>query len=98
MNKPTNLLLRWSDFFIASSAATQSPLLLVLRLYLFRQLFLTGKGKLANIGKVSEFFGRRQTLPGSTLTISAPLGSSDRSQTARLEHRPAKSILLLRWS
>jgi len=28
----------------------------VLRLYFFWQLFLTGKGKLANIGKVSEFF------------------------------------------
>ena len=35
----------------------QSPLLLVLRLYFFWQLFLTGKGKLANIEKVSEFFG-----------------------------------------
>jgi len=27
-----------------------------LRLYFFWQLFLTGQGKLANIGKVSEFF------------------------------------------
>ena len=35
----------------------QSPLLLVLRLYFFWQLFLTGKGKLANIEKISEFFG-----------------------------------------
>lgn len=35
----------------------QSALLLVLRLYFFWQLFLTGKGKLANIEKVSEFFG-----------------------------------------
>jgi hypothetical protein len=27
-----------------------------LRIYFFWQLFLTGKGKLSNIGKVSEFF------------------------------------------
>ena len=57
MNKPTNLLLRCSEFLLASSAAMQSLLLLVLRLYFFWQLFLTGKGKLANIEKVSEFFG-----------------------------------------
>jgi uncharacterized membrane protein YphA (DoxX/SURF4 family) len=30
--------------------------LLALRLYFFWQLFLTGKGKLSNIGRVSEFF------------------------------------------
>jgi putative oxidoreductase len=34
----------------------QSPLLLSLRVYFFWQLFLAGKGKLSNIGKVSEFF------------------------------------------
>ena len=34
-----------------------SVFLLLLRLYFFWQLFLTGKGKLSNIGKVSEFFG-----------------------------------------
>ena len=33
-----------------------SVFLLLLRLYFFWQLFLTGKGKLSNIGKVSEFF------------------------------------------
>src|ERR1700760_3792464 len=33
-----------------------SVFLLLLRLYFFWQLFLTGKGKLLNIGKVSEFF------------------------------------------
>jgi putative oxidoreductase len=32
------------------------PLLLALRVYFFWQLFLTGKGKLSNIGKVFEFF------------------------------------------
>ena len=56
MNKPTNLLRRGYELLIASGAALQSPFLLVLRLYFFWQLFLTGKGKLANIGKVSEFF------------------------------------------
>ena len=42
-----------------SRAVLQSSLrfLLVLRLYFFWQLFLTGKGKLGNIEKVSEFFG-----------------------------------------
>ena len=34
----------------------QSPFLLFLRIYFFWQLFLTGQGKLSNIGKVSEFF------------------------------------------
>jgi putative oxidoreductase len=56
MNKQTNLILRGYEFLTASGTAMQSPLLLVLRLYFFWQLFLTGKGKLANIGKVSEFF------------------------------------------
>src|SRR5712671_3851264 len=56
MNKPTNLLRRSYELLIASGAALQSPFLLVLRLYFFWQLFLTGKGKLSNIGKVSEFF------------------------------------------
>src|ERR1700752_1889786 len=56
MNKPTNLLRRGYELLIASGSALQSPFLLVLRLYFFWQLFLTGKGKLANIGKVSEFF------------------------------------------
>src|ERR1700751_856942 len=56
MNKPTNLLRRGYELLIASGSALQSPFLLVLRLYFFWQLFLTGKGKLANIGKVTEFF------------------------------------------
>jgi putative oxidoreductase len=56
MNKPTHLLRRGSEILTASGAALQSPFLLGLRLYFFWQLFLTGKGKLANIGKVSDFF------------------------------------------
>ncbi len=34
----------------------QAPFLLILRVYFFWQLFLSGKGKLFNIAKVSEFF------------------------------------------
>jgi putative oxidoreductase len=56
MNKPTHLVRRGHELLIASGAALQSPFLLGLRLYFFWQLFLTGQGKLANIGKVSEFF------------------------------------------
>src|ERR1700757_2321341 len=56
MNKPTNLLRRGYELLIASGSALQSPFLLVLRVYFFWQLFLAGKGKLSNIGKVSEFF------------------------------------------
>jgi putative oxidoreductase len=44
------------SFLSPAASALQSPFLLVLRLYFFWQLFLTGKGKLANIGKVTEFF------------------------------------------
>ena len=56
MNKLTSLLWRGYKLLSAGCAAMQSPFLRVLRLYFFWQLFLTGKGKLANIGKVSEFF------------------------------------------
>jgi putative oxidoreductase len=56
MNKSANLLRRAYEFLIAGGATLQSAFLFVLRLYFFWQLFLTGKGKLANIGKVSEFF------------------------------------------
>jgi putative oxidoreductase len=56
MNKPINLLRRGYEFLIAGGTGIQSPLILVLRLYFFWQLFLTGKSKLSNIGKVSEFF------------------------------------------
>jgi putative oxidoreductase len=66
MNKLTSLLWRGYEFLIAGCAAMQSPFLLVLRLYFFWQLFLTGKGKLANIGKVSEFFASLG-IPLSTL-------------------------------
>jgi putative oxidoreductase len=56
MHKVTGLLRRTYELLIAGSTVLRSPFLLLLRLYFFWQLFLTGKGKLANIGKVSEFF------------------------------------------
>jgi putative oxidoreductase len=44
------------ELLVASGNVLQSPLLLVLRIYFFWQLFMTGQGHLANIGKVSNFF------------------------------------------
>lgn len=44
------------EFVFTGGVVLPSAFLLLLRLYFFWQLFLTGKGKLANIGKVSEFF------------------------------------------
>jgi putative oxidoreductase len=44
------------ELLVTGANFLQSPLLFVLRVYFFWQLFLTGKGKLSNIGKVSEFF------------------------------------------
>jgi putative oxidoreductase len=49
-------LRRGYELLAVGTTALQSPFLLLLRLYFFWQLFLTGKGKLLNIGKVSEFF------------------------------------------
>ena len=44
------------ELLVASGNRLQSPLLLVLRIYFFWQLCMTGQGHLANIGKVSDFF------------------------------------------
>src|ERR1700751_2927287 len=49
-------LRRGYELLAVGATALQSPFLLLLRLYFFWQLFLTGKGKLLNISKVSEFF------------------------------------------
>src|SRR5260370_18413457 len=57
MKKLTNLLRSGYELLVAGCAILQSPFLLAVRLYFFWQLFLTGKGKLENIGKVKEFFG-----------------------------------------
>src|SRR6516165_3331757 len=56
MNTIIKLLRRGYELLVASGNLLQSPLLLVLRVYFFWQLFMTGKGHLANIGKVSDFF------------------------------------------
>jgi putative oxidoreductase len=45
------------DVVFSGGFVLTSVFLLLVRLYFFWQLFLTGKGKLSNIGKISEFFG-----------------------------------------
>jgi putative oxidoreductase len=42
--------------FVKAAERLQSPLLLAIRLYWGWQFFLTGRGKLMNPGKVTEFF------------------------------------------
>jgi len=56
MNTIIKLFRRGYELLVASSNLLQSPLLLVLRVYFFWQLFMTGQGHLAHIEKVSEFF------------------------------------------
>jgi putative oxidoreductase len=56
MNTIVIELRRAYKLLVTGASLLQSPFLLALRLYFFWQLFLTGKGKLSNIGKVSEFF------------------------------------------
>ena len=56
MNTIIKLFRRGYELLVASGNLLQSPLLLVLRVYFFWQLFMTGQGHLAHIGKVSEFF------------------------------------------
>ena len=56
MNTLNNLVRRGYGWLVAGANLLQSPLLLALRVYFFWQLFMTGQGHLANIGKVSEFF------------------------------------------
>ena len=56
MNTVHDIIRRAYELLVTATNFLQSPLLLALRVYFFWQLFLTGKGKLSNIGKVSEFF------------------------------------------
>src|ERR1700751_2299566 len=49
-------LFRVFEVILSPGLVVSSAFLLLLRVYFFWQLFLTGKGKLANIGKVTEFF------------------------------------------
>jgi len=56
MNAVMLLVRRAYELLVTAANYLQSPFLLALRVYFFWQLFLTGKGKLSNIGKVIEFF------------------------------------------
>jgi putative oxidoreductase len=56
MNSVYLIIRRGYELLVAGGRALQSPFLLALRLYFFWQLFLAGRGKLGNIGRVSEFF------------------------------------------
>src|ERR1700761_412105 len=51
-----HLVRRAYELFVTAANLLQSPLLLVLRVYFCWQLYLTGKGKLSNMGKVIDFF------------------------------------------
>ena len=56
MNKLLRLAQRCYEVVVLSANSLRSPLLLVLRVYFFLQLFFTGIGKLSNISKISEYF------------------------------------------
>jgi putative oxidoreductase len=56
MHKLLNLARRYYEVVVLGANSLRSPLLLFLRVYFFWQLFLTGIGKLSNIGKISEYF------------------------------------------
>ena len=56
MNTSVNFVRRGYELLVAGGNLLQSPLLLFLRAYFFWQLFMTGQGHLAHIGKVADFF------------------------------------------
>jgi putative oxidoreductase len=56
MHKLLCLARRYYEVLVLGANSLRSPLLLFLRVYFFWQLFLTGIGKLSNIGKISEYF------------------------------------------
>jgi putative oxidoreductase len=51
-----NIIQRAYALFVLLANYLQSPLLLAIRVYFFWQLYLTGKGKLENLDKVTQFF------------------------------------------
>jgi putative oxidoreductase len=65
MNSFVNFIGRPYELLITVANYLQAPLLLALRVYFFWQLFLSGKGKLLNIERTTEFF--------SSLNIPMPL-------------------------
>jgi putative oxidoreductase len=56
MKTAVNLFRRGYRFVVSSAGLLQSPFLLLLRLNFFWQLFQTGRGKLAHIDKISDYF------------------------------------------
>jgi putative oxidoreductase len=56
MNGILRLLLRGYELLVTVADFLQAPLLLAFRVYFFWQLFLTGQGKLSNIGKIIDYF------------------------------------------
>jgi putative oxidoreductase len=50
------IIQRGNALFVTCANYLQSPFLLAIRVYFFWQLYLTGKGKLENIDKVTQFF------------------------------------------
>ncbi|HET7237683.1 MAG TPA: DoxX family protein [Terrimicrobiaceae bacterium] len=57
MNSIISIIRRGYGGLVGVAGYLQAPLLLALRVFFFWQLFLTGKGKLLNIGRTAEFFG-----------------------------------------
>jgi putative oxidoreductase len=55
-NPPTHPVRRGYELLIKAGTLFQSPLLLAIRLYWGWQFFLTGRGKLMNLARTSEFF------------------------------------------
>jgi putative oxidoreductase len=51
-----NIIQRGYTLFVSCANHLQSPLLLAIRVYFFWQLYLTGRGKLEHIDKVTQFF------------------------------------------
>jgi len=66
MNTVHDIIHRVYELLVTGANFLQSPLLLALRVYFFWQLFLTGKGKLSNIGKVSDFREPWYSVAGGT--------------------------------
>jgi putative oxidoreductase len=56
MKTSVDLFRRGYELLVSSANLLQSPFLLLLRVYFFWQLFLTGQGKLAHIEKISDYF------------------------------------------
>jgi putative oxidoreductase len=56
MNTLINFIRRGYELLVAGGNSLQSSFLLALRVYFFWQLFMTGQGHLAHIGKVADFF------------------------------------------